>query len=208
VDFRRHFRPDGPAAAEEWSLGIEFVIRRRNFEQRSPKNSRCLNGRISVAGHRICAAFLNGWRHLRFQCCFTAPNWLVSLARWCAITIGLAIVFWLLPVLANPNIPAFVLDIHTDGLWRHFRPHGRFNIIHAILRKCLAYAERFDPKEFPPPKWVPETSIASASKLETRLLLGPSSFLQGLTGSTPDHLAWAASAFGLSMKIAGSFSCG
>jgi len=75
----------------------EFVIKAAQLEHASPKFPLSY-GRISVAGHRICAAFLTAG-DICGSCCFTRPTGFFS-CPVVAITIGLAMFFGFYPVLA------------------------------------------------------------------------------------------------------------
>jgi glycosyltransferase involved in cell wall biosynthesis len=133
-------------------------------------------------------SFHDGWRHLRFMLLY-APNWLFLFPGATLFTVGLFLVFWLLP---GPRqiTPKFQLDVHTMIFGMIFTLMGAQIISVGFFAKVFSYAERFDRRS------VSLRRLLHRIKLEDGLLIGAISFLAGLIGCLTAVWRWAASGFG------------
>lgn len=133
-------------------------------------------------------SFRDGWRSLRFMLLY-APNWLFLLPGASLVTLGLALVFWLLP---GPRYitPHIGLDIHTMIFGVIFTLLGVQILSIGAFAKVFSYAERFDRRPFSLRR------ILRRFTLEFGLLLGGGLFLAGLAGCAWVTWQWAASGFG------------
>jgi len=133
-------------------------------------------------------SFRDGWRHLRFMLLY-APNWLFLLPGALLGTIGLFLVFWLLPgprrVSAN-----VVLDIHTMIFGVIFTLLGAQIVSIGAFAKVFSYSERFDRNP------VSLKRVLKRVTLEMGLLLGGALALLGFAGCAWITWQWAASGFG------------
>jgi len=133
-------------------------------------------------------SFRDGWRSLRFMLLY-APNWLFLLPGGTLMTIGLFLVFWLLP---GPRsiTPRVTLDIHTMIFGIIFTLLGAQIISIGAFAKVFGYSERFDRRN---------TSLRrmlSRVTLESGLSLGGALLLVGLAGCAWITWRWVASGFG------------
>jgi hypothetical protein len=133
-------------------------------------------------------SFRDGWRSLRFMLLY-APNWLFLLPGGSLVTVGLALVFWLLP---GPRYitPHIGLDLHTMIFGVIFTLLGVQILSIGAFAKVFSYAERFDRRPFSLRR------ILRRFTLEFGLLLGGSLLLLGLAGCAWVTWQWAASGFG------------
>jgi glycosyltransferase involved in cell wall biosynthesis len=133
-------------------------------------------------------SFHDGWRHLRFMLLY-APNWLFLLPGAILFTVGLFLVFWLLP---GPRqiTPRVVLDLHTMIFGMFFALIGAQIISIGFFAKVFSYAERFDRRS------LSLRRLLHRVKLEDGLLIGAISFVTGLVGCLSVTWQWAASGFG------------
>lgn len=133
-------------------------------------------------------SFRDGWRHLRFMLLY-APNWLFLLPGALLGTIGLFLVFWLLPgprrISAN-----VVLDIHTMIFGMIFTLLGAQIVSIGAFAKVFSYSERFDRNP------VSLKRVLKRVTLEMGLLLGGALALLGFAGCAWITWQWAASGFG------------
>jgi glycosyltransferase involved in cell wall biosynthesis len=133
-------------------------------------------------------SFRDGWRHLRFMLLY-APNWLFLLPGALLGTIGLFLVFWLLPgprrVSAN-----VVLDIHTMIFGVIFTLLGAQIVSIGAFAKVFSYSERFDRNP------VSLKRVLKRVTLEMGLVLGGALALLGFAGCAWITWQWAASGFG------------
>ncbi|HEX4537523.1 MAG TPA: glycosyltransferase family 2 protein [Candidatus Acidoferrum sp.] len=133
-------------------------------------------------------SFRDGWRHLRFMLLY-APNWLFILPGASSCSLGLFLVFWLLPG-PRPISSHVTLDIHTMIFGVIFTLLGVQILSIGTFAKVFSYSERFDRGTI---------SLKRALKrvtLESGLLLGGTLFLAGFAGCTWVTWQWAASGFG------------
>ena len=133
-------------------------------------------------------SFRDGWRHLRFMLLY-APNWLFLLPGAALVTVGLCLVFWLLP---GPRwiTPRVGLDIHTMIFGVIFTLLGVQILSIGSFAKVFSYAERFDKNP------VSLKRVLKRVTLESGLLLGGALFLAGFAGCAWVTWQWAASGFG------------
>jgi len=140
-------------------------------------------------------SFRDGWRHLRFMLLY-APNWLFLLPGGLLMTLGLLLVFWLLP--GPRTIPhSVVLDVHTMIFGVIFTLMGAQILAIGAFAKVFSYAERFARNT---------VSLKRALKrvsLESGLLLGGGLFLMGFAGCAYITWQWAASGFGELAQVRG-----
>src|SRR5712664_2796186 len=87
-------------------------------------------------------SFRDGWRHLRFMLLY-APNWLFLLPGAAFVSLGLFLVFWLLP---GPRVitPRITLDVHTMIFGVIFTMLGAQILSIGAFAKVFSYSERFD----------------------------------------------------------------
>jgi len=133
-------------------------------------------------------SFRDGWRHLRFMLLY-APNWLFLLPGAALVTVGLFLVFWLLP---GPRwiTPRIGLDIHTMIFGVIFTLLGVQILSIGSFAKVFSYAERFDKNT------VSLKRVLKRITLESGLLLGGALFVAGFAGCAWVTWQWAASGFG------------
>ncbi|HME11407.1 MAG TPA: glycosyltransferase family 2 protein [Candidatus Acidoferrum sp.] len=135
-------------------------------------------------------SFRDGWRSLRFMLLY-APNWLFLLPGATLGSLGLALVFWLLPGPRHIG-PAgrITLDIHTMIFGVFFTLLGAQILSIGAFAKVFSYAERFDHGG------VSMKRALRSVKLETGLAVGAAMFLAGFTGCAYITWTWANSGFG------------
>jgi glycosyltransferase involved in cell wall biosynthesis len=133
-------------------------------------------------------SFRDGWRHLRFMLLY-APNWLFLLPGAFLMSLGLALVFWLLP---GPRqlTSHVVLDIHTMIFGVIFTLIGAQIISVGFFAKVFSYSERFDHGA------ISLKRVLRRVTLEHGLLLGAILTVLGFTGDAWVFAEWAASGFG------------
>ena len=133
-------------------------------------------------------SFRDGWRHLRFMLLY-APNWLFVLPGASLATLGLFLVFWLLP---GPRMvtPRVTLDVHTMIFGVIFTLLGVQILSIGAFAKVFSYAERFDRGS------VSLKRVLTHVKLESGLLLGAGLFLTGFAGCAWVVWRWVHSGFG------------
>lgn len=140
-------------------------------------------------------SFHDGWRHLRFMLMY-APNWLFLLPGGTLFTVGLFLVFWLLPEPRHIT-PQVVIDIHTMIIGMIFTLMGAQIISIGFFAKVFSYSERFDRRS------VSLRRLLKGMTLERGLLVGGISFLAGLAGCGYITWRWAASGFGPLLQVRG-----
>jgi glycosyltransferase involved in cell wall biosynthesis len=133
-------------------------------------------------------SFRDGWRSLRFMLLY-APNWLFLLPGATLLTVGLFLVFWLLPGPRQIS-PRVALDIHTMIFGVIFTLLGAQILSIGAFAKVFCYAERFDRRS------VSLRRILRRVTLESGLLVGGILFLAGFAGCAWVMWKWAASGFG------------
>src|SRR5579859_7105100 len=133
-------------------------------------------------------SFRDGWRHLRFMLMY-APNWLFVLPGTALMTLGLFLVFWLLPGPRHVST-RIALDVHTMIFGVIFTLLGAQILSIGSFAKVFSYAERFDRNT------VSLKRVLKRVTLESGLLLGGALFLAGLAGCAWVTWQWAASGFG------------
>jgi glycosyltransferase involved in cell wall biosynthesis len=133
-------------------------------------------------------SFRDGWRTLRFFLLY-APNWLFLLPGILMLSLGLALVFWLLP---GPRhlTPHIVLDVHTMVFGVIFTLMGAQIINIGFFAKVFSYAARFDRNP------VSLRRLLRRVKLEHGLVAGFVMAVAGFAGSAHVAWRWAASGFG------------
>jgi glycosyltransferase involved in cell wall biosynthesis len=133
-------------------------------------------------------SFHDGWRHLRFMLLY-APNWLFLLPGGTLFTLGLFLVFWLLP---GPRqiTPHIQIDLHTMIFGLIFTLLGSQIISVGFFAKVFSYAERFDRRS------VSLRRLLHRVTLEDGLAVGAISFIAGFIGCASIVWKWAASGFG------------
>jgi glycosyltransferase involved in cell wall biosynthesis len=138
-------------------------------------------------------SFHDGWRHLRFMLLY-APNWLFLFPGGSLFTVGLFLVFWLLP---GPRqiTPKFQLDVHTMIFGMIFTLMGAQIISVGFFAKVFSYAERFDRRS------VSLRRLLKRVTLESGLLIGGISFLTGSIGCGYVAWKWTASGFGPLLQV-------
>jgi glycosyltransferase involved in cell wall biosynthesis len=133
-------------------------------------------------------SFRDGWRSLRFMLMY-APNWLYLLPGALLMTVGLGLVFWLLP--GPRQISTRVaLDLHTMIFGVIFTLLGAQILSIGAFAKVFSYAERFDRGG------VSLKRVLKRVTLEMGLLIGGAVFLAGFAGCAWITWHWAASNFG------------
>lgn len=132
-------------------------------------------------------SFRDGWRHLRFMLLY-APNWLFLLPGALLLTVGLALVLWLMP--GRRYIGHVSLDIHTLLFAMMFALLGMQIISIGLFAKVFAYSERFNPQQAVLERWLKRV------KLEHGLIVGGLLALIGLLGDVTVFAEWARSGFG------------
>jgi len=133
-------------------------------------------------------SFRDGWRSLRFMLMY-APNWLYLLPGALLMTVGLGLVFWLLP--GSRQISARVaLDLHTMIFGVIFTLLGAQILSIGAFAKVFSYSERFDRGG------VSLKRVLKRVTLEMGLLIGGAVFLVGFAGCAWITWHWAASNFG------------
>jgi glycosyltransferase involved in cell wall biosynthesis len=133
-------------------------------------------------------SFRDGWRSLRFMLLY-APNWLFLLPGVILVTVGLFLVFWLLPGQRQIS-PHIILDVHTMIFGVIFTLLGVQTLSIGAFAKLFSYAERFDRGS------VSLKRLLKRITLESGLLLGGALFLIGFSGCAWITWKWAASGFG------------
>ena len=133
-------------------------------------------------------SFRDGWRTLRFFLLY-APNWLFLFPGILMLSLGLALVFWLLP---GPRhlTPNIVLDVHTMVFGVIFTLMGAQIINIGFFAKVFSYAARFDRNP------VSLRRLLRRVKLEHGLLAGFLMAAAGFAGSAHVAWQWAAGGFG------------
>ena len=118
-----------------------------------------------------------------------APNWLFLLPGASLVTVGLALVFWLLP---GPRIisPTVTLDLHTMIFGVIFTLLGMQILSIGAFAKVFSYAERFDRGT------ASLKRVLRSVTLESGLLLGGVLFITGFAGCAWITWQWASSGFG------------
>ena len=140
-------------------------------------------------------SFRDGWRHLRFMLLY-APNWLFLLPGAFLMSVGLALVFWLLP--GPRTIPrGIVLDVHTMIFGVIFALLGAQILAIGAFAKVFSYSERFDRNT------VSLKRVLKRVSLEKGLLLGGALFVAGFSGCAYIAWQWAASGFGPLAQVRG-----
>ncbi len=134
-------------------------------------------------------SFRDGWRHLRFMLLY-APNWLFVLPGAAFVSLGLFLVFWLLP---GPRAitPRITLDVHSMIVGVIFTLLGAQILSIGAFAKVFSYAERFDHSGT-----VSLKRVLKRVTLESGLLLGGVLFLAGFAGCVWVTWQWVASGFG------------
>lgn len=133
-------------------------------------------------------SFRDGWRHLRFMLLY-APNWLFLLPGGFLMTLGLLLVFWLLPGPKHLG-QRVVIDIHTMIFGVIFTLLGAQIISVGLFAKAFSYTERLD-------RGGPSLNRALRQvELEHGLLLGALLALVGFIGDAWVLVQWVASDFG------------
>src|SRR5579859_4943301 len=133
-------------------------------------------------------SFRDGWRHLRFMLLY-APNWLFVLPGTALMTLGLFLVFWLLPGPRHVST-RITLDVHTMIFGVIFTLLGVQILSIGSFAKVFSYAERFDRGN------ISLKRVLKRVTLESGLLLGGGLFLAGFAGCAWVTWRWAASGFG------------
>lgn len=132
-------------------------------------------------------SFPDGWRHLRFMLLY-APNWLFVGPGALLASVGLALVFWLLP--GPRRIGAVEFDIHTMFFGMIFVLLGAQILSIGMFARVFSFSERFTPAG-------PSLEgILQRVTLETGLLAGIALALAGLAGDVAVFLRWSGSGFG------------
>src|SRR5215469_16372347 len=140
-------------------------------------------------------SFRDGWRHLRFMLLY-APNWLFLLPGAFLMSVGLAMVFWLLP--GPRTIPrGVVLDVHTMIFGVIFTLLGAQILAIGAFAKVFSYAERFDRNT------VSLKRVLKRVSLEKGLLLGGILLAAGFAGCANIAWQWAESGFGPLAQVRG-----
>jgi len=131
----------------------------------------------------------DGWRHLRFMLLY-APNWLFLLPGAAFVSLGLFLVFWLLP---GPRVitPRITLDVHTMIFGVIFTMLGAQILSIGAFAKVFSYAERFDRSGT-----VSLKRVLKRVTLESGLLLGGLLFLGGFAGCAWVTWQWVTRGFG------------
>jgi hypothetical protein len=132
-------------------------------------------------------SFRDGWRHLRFMLLY-APNWLFLGPGLSLMTLGLALVLWLLP--GPRELGGVVFDIHTMVFGLVFTLLGAQIISIGLFAKAFSYSERFDHKGHSLEGWLKRVT------LEQGLIAGAILSLVGFAGDGWVFWKWAASGFG------------
>lgn len=132
-------------------------------------------------------SFRDGWRHLRFMLLY-APNWLFLLPGVSLLTVGLGLVFWLLP--GPRHFGHVTIDVHTMLFGMMFTLLGAQIISIGLFAKIYSYAERFSRNQRSLERWLRRV------KLEHGLLLGAVPAVIGGGGAVWLFIKWAASDFG------------
>jgi len=129
----------------------------------------------------------DGWRSLRFMLLY-APNWLFIVPGAFLLTLGLGLVFWLLP---GPRpVGRVIFDVHTMLYGMLFALTGAQIIFTGLFAKVYSYAERFSLKQRSLERWLRQV------KLEHGLVLGSALALIGAGGSVWLLAAWIHSGLG------------
>ena len=132
-------------------------------------------------------SFRDGWRHLRFMLLY-APNWLFLGPGGLLISVGLALIFWLLP--GPQSVRHVVFDIHTMVFGLVFTLLGAQIISIGFFAKAFSYSERFDQKGHSLEGWLKRLTF------EQGLIAGGVLALLGFAGNAWVLWQWAASGFG------------
>src|ERR1700730_4016310 len=133
-------------------------------------------------------SFRDGWRHLRFMLLY-APNWLFLLPGATLVSVGLLLVFWLLPGPRNLT-PRVTLDLHTMIFGVIFTLLGVQILSIGAFAKVFSYGERFDRGT------VSLKRLLRHVTLESGLPLGGGLFLTGFAGCAFVVWQWISSGFG------------
>lgn len=129
----------------------------------------------------------DGWRSLRFMLLY-APNWLFIAPGSLSLTVGLGIVFWLLP---GPRpVGRVIFDVHTMLYGMLFALTGAQIIFTGLFAKVYSYAERFSPNQRSLERWLRQV------KLEHGLFLGAALVLIGAGGSVWLLAEWIGTGLG------------
>ena len=133
-------------------------------------------------------SFRDGWRSLRFMLLY-APNWLFLLPGGLLSSLGLALVFWLLPGPRNLTSHV-VLDLHTMIFGMVFTLMGAQIMSVGLFAKTFSYSARFDrnPRSL--------KRILRYLRLEHGLLLGTGLSVLGFAGCARVLWHWASTGFG------------
>jgi glycosyltransferase involved in cell wall biosynthesis len=138
-------------------------------------------------------SFRDGWRSLRFILMY-APNWLYLVPGGLLSTLGLTLVFWLLPgprSLTN----RITLDVHTMVFGVIFTLMGAQLLSIGAFAKVFSYAARFDRGT------VSLDRVLKRITLETGLLVGGLTFLAGFLGCAWITWKWVSGGFGRLFEV-------
>jgi len=116
----------------------------------------------------------DGWRSLRFMLLY-APNWLFVAPGMFLMTLGLGLVFWLLP--GQRSVGRVIFDIHTMLYGMIFALLGAQIVSIGFFAKVYSYAERFSPNQRSLERWL------NRVKLEHGLIVGTLLAIVGAAGS-------------------------
>ncbi len=129
----------------------------------------------------------DGWRSIRFMLLY-APNWLFLLPGALLLTLGLGLVFWLLP---GPRpVGRVIFDVHTMLYGMLFALTGAQVIFTGLFAKVYSFAERFSPKQRSLERWLKQV------KLEHGLIFGIALAVIGAGGSVWLLEEWIRSGLG------------
>lgn len=132
-------------------------------------------------------SFHDGWRHLRFMLLF-APNWLFLFPGALLMTVGLGIVFWLLP--GPREVGRLTLDVHTMLFGMMFALLGAEIVSIGLFAKVFSYAERFSNHQHSLELWL------KRMRLEQGLAAGGALAIFGGAGAIWVLWKWASLGFG------------
>lgn len=129
----------------------------------------------------------DGWRHLHFMLIYS-PRWLFMYPGIVMMSLGLAIMLWLLP--GERSIGGISIDVHTLVYAAGLILIGLQSLLFAIFTKVFGLNLRLLP---PDPTF---SRLLRAASLERGLIVGAALVVAGVAGSLHAVLGWEANAFG------------
>lgn len=169
-----------------WEFASEFVIKATKLGARMTEIPVVLWPDLRGRPPHL-RSIPGAWRNLRFMFLF-APEWLFLGPGTVLVTVGLAMVFWLLG--GERHIGQTSFDINTMIFGMIFTLLGTQIISVGLFAKVFSYSERFDRQQRSLERWL------KRANLEQGLLAGTVLGLIGLAGDVRVFRYWSAGGFG------------